>query len=66
MMNHEVAVIEDAVIEAYLRDSNYPTVEAWAEDSDYVRTSNAGWLDEYRLDVDIREQLLIAIEAASG
>ena len=48
-------------IDSFLRLHDYDSVEAWAEDSDYVRHGNE-WRDEHGNTVDIHECLIGVID----
>lgn len=64
-INSLVSAVESEAIHQYLVANTYADIEAWGRDSDYLKTG-VGWVDLDDNPVDLREQLLIAIEAAAS
>lgn len=54
------------LVEAYLAENGYESIEAWARDSDYFQLANGDWTDEQGNIVDIEGCLEGAIEAMNS
>jgi len=65
--HHLEAFIESALdhpdIDNYLLTNGYSSVEDWAEDSDYRQLPDGSWIDDNGTEVNLVEQLTIAIYA---
>jgi hypothetical protein len=75
MNNDTITDEEQTIIDAYLVENDYASLEEWAEDSDYLYDDELDeWFDGIEIEglthpmgnmVDLRVQLLIAIAAAA-